>query len=105
MGTRLKRDGAATLENEQTVPVSERALAARINRALAKQGQTLRRCRADSRWHRELGDYYAIDVDRNTCADTDIDLEALGREMGVLREFEKLADELEHAKGGEQHGR
>ncbi|HEV2294573.1 MAG TPA: hypothetical protein VGR35_12020 [Tepidisphaeraceae bacterium] len=72
------------------LPVSERALLARLNRALAKEDQMLRKCRADSRWYRDLGDYALVDVSRNTWLATHVDLEALGREMGVLQEFEHL---------------
>ena len=70
--------------------ISRRALVTRINRALAKQGQALRRCRQSSRWHPDLGDYYAVDLGRNGIVDTHVDLVAKGRELGVLRPSERL---------------
>ena len=42
------------------VKVSDRALEARIKRALEKDGQILKKCRADSRWYSDLGDYYIV---------------------------------------------
>lgn len=73
------------------VSVAERALAARINRALAKDLRMLRKTREDSRWHGDLGDYSVIELSRNQVADTHVDLEAFGRELGVLKDFEVLA--------------
>ncbi len=75
------------------VPISDRALLARINRKLAKKMQTLRQCRAGSRWYHELGDYYILDLNRNWIVDKHCDAETLGREIGVLREYEVLAKE------------
>jgi hypothetical protein len=67
------------------VPVAERALVARINRKLAKHGESLRRCPPSSRWHLELGDYYAIDLNVNAVVRQRIPLESWGRELGCLR--------------------
>ena len=78
------------MPKNQQVPISERALFARINRALAKEGETLRRCRPDSRWSNELGYYYALDISRNAITSKHVDLEDWGREMGVLKPYEKL---------------
>jgi len=72
------------------VPVSERALVARIDRAMAKNGETLKRCREDSRWFNELGRYYTVNVSINGITDKHVDLEKLGRKMGVLSEYETL---------------
>jgi hypothetical protein len=75
------------------VPVSERALVARINRLLAKQGETLRRCRPDSKWFGELGAYYRLDINHNSIIGKNLDIEALGRELGVLDAWEELGAE------------
>ncbi len=75
------------------VPVSERALVARINRVLAKDDETLRRCRDDSRGFNELGRYYTVDFTRNVIVGKDHDLEKLGRKLGVLAPYEALCDE------------
>ena len=74
-------------ENE-TNPVSERALVARINRALAKQRQALRRCREDARGFNDLGAYYLLDG--NTVIDTHVNIETLGRKLNVLGVGETL---------------
>ncbi len=74
------------------VPVSERALFARINRVLAKEEKSLRRCREDSSSYRDCGRYYIIDIRRNYVMNTDVDLAAFAKELGLLRPFEELSD-------------
>jgi hypothetical protein len=73
------------------VPVSERALVARINRKLEQKGQSLRRCREDSRSSHQLGRYFVIDLSLNALITADCDLETVGRELGVLKAFENAA--------------
>ena len=75
----------------QKVVVSERAMAARINRELKKQGESLRRCREDSRWFHDLGQYYTLDLERNVISDKQVDLTELAKKLGVLRPYEVLA--------------
>lgn len=74
------------------VPVSRRALFARINRHLKKDGEWLRASRGE-RALQDLGEYYVIDISRNFVLHKDVDLEDLGRELGVLAAFEKLTDD------------
>lgn len=81
------------MAKRQKVPVSERALFARIDRALDKQEERLRRCRPGSRSHWELGDYYVINWRIGGLVHKDVDIEDLGRELGVLRDYEKLESE------------
>lgn len=74
-------------------PVNARALLARINRRLAKDGQQMKTCPERSQWHNELGSYYIVDLDTNTIVVKQIDdLEGWTRkEMdGVLKPFEAL---------------
>lgn len=78
--------------NKQKVMVSERALFARINRLLQKDGMFIRRCREDSQSAHVLGRYFVIDAQRNCVVEKDIDLEQLGRDRGVLAEYEVLAE-------------
>ena len=73
-----------------TNPVSERALVARINRALAKQHESLHRCRMGTQASNDLGAYYVLDVYRNLVLATHVDIEALGRELNVLGDGETL---------------
>jgi hypothetical protein len=73
------------------VSVTQRALIARINRALAKQDELLKTCREDGPSFHQLGRYYIVDINRNMLLHSDIDLEELGRELGVFRGYEALA--------------
>jgi hypothetical protein len=68
-----------------TIPVNRRSLIARMQRALAKDG---RRLRTDRRGRRTS--YLLIDSKRQTLIAADIDLEQLGRELGVLQPYERL---------------
>jgi hypothetical protein len=77
------------------VPVSKRALIQRINRQLAKEGQAgqmVKATRGDSA-RKELGDYYAVDLGRNAVVSKQVDLEDLGRKLGVLQPYERLEED------------
>jgi len=71
------------------VPVTMRALIQRINRKLAAQGEKLKTYRG-GRSEVQLGRYYIIDVRRNFLVAGNQDPEGLGRELGVLKEWEKV---------------
>lgn len=71
--------------------VSVDALFRRIDRKLRAIGECLRRCREGSRWFNNLGRYYSISIAFNAVRDTQIDLEAWGRDLGVLGPNEVLA--------------
>lgn len=74
------------------VPVSERALFARVARALEKDGEILRRCRSDSRWINDLGRYYTVQQSpSNSISRMHLDLEREARELQLLRPSEQLA--------------
>ena len=70
------------------VPVTLSALVQRVNRVLAKEFKVLRKCRQDSQWLRDVGDWYVTDESRNSIDMVDIDPIQLARELGVLREGE-----------------
>ncbi len=72
------------------IPISERALAQRINRRLQRELCGLRQAR-DLQTSIELGDYFVVDHRQNIPVDFHVDLEDLGRKLGVLKHFEKLA--------------
>jgi hypothetical protein len=74
-----------------TIPVTYRALFQRVNRALKKQDEQLRTYRG-GRWSSDLGDLYIVDVNRNAIVRGDVDLEALGKELGVLEPFERFEE-------------
>ena len=76
------------------VPVSERAVIARINRKLKHDGRQLKTKRG--RWREDIsGPYYILDVDSNSVvsggqARSRIDLEELARELEVLADYERM---------------
>ena len=74
------------------VSVSVRALLARVNRKLAHEYLVLKRCKSDSRWYNELGDFYAVSISRNHFDAQHVELEKWAKELGVLKPYEKLAD-------------
>jgi hypothetical protein len=78
------------MDTKLNADLTESALVSRINRALAKNGEGVRRCRRQSRWFHDLGRFYLVDVDRNAILRHDIGLEALGRELQVMLPYEEL---------------
>lgn len=68
-----------------------RALIQRINRVLSKENETLKKSRGMQAFL-DLGDYYAIDVNRNYVSAKHIDPEKWGRELGVLKDFEVVVE-------------
>ena len=71
------------------VAVTERALIQRINRALRKRDEVLKRTRGTHAL-RDLGDYYVVDVRRNAVVAADVNPEAYGRELDVLAPYERV---------------
>ena len=59
------------------------ALTKRINRLLRSNGEMLRKTRG-ARARFDFGDYYLHDLAGNFVIQTDVDVEELGRELGVL---------------------
>jgi hypothetical protein len=80
------------------VPVSERAIVQRLGRVLKEKRQKLKKCRSN-RWRDTLGDYYLVDEYKNLILQMRVDLEELGRELGVLGHLEKVVMDDE-AEGG-----
>jgi len=75
-------------KGETKVKVTDGAIRQRINRKLAHEWKGLRKNRRfnDS----VLGEYYLIDTQRNCVIDTDVDIESLAADLGVLKGYEKL---------------
>jgi hypothetical protein len=71
------------------LPITERALVQRINRKLKGQGEALRTTRGR---RGDLGDFYVVDLNRNFVVDKHVDLEECGRELGVLKPHERMAE-------------
>ena len=80
-----------TVEGPKKKPVSEKNLKRRINRKLAKDMEALRTSR---NWQMEMeaGRYYVVDFSHGGVIQSHVDLEDLGREIGVLKPYENLAD-------------
>ena len=76
----------------KNLKVSRRALEGRVRRALAKQDELLCKCRTDSRWYGDLGDYYIADAQTNGVIAQHVDLEELAGELNLLKSAEVLAD-------------
>jgi hypothetical protein len=71
--------------------ITKRALIQRINRKLDKEGQTLKTNRGFvGAGKHDLGRYYIVDFATNGIIDLDVDLEATGRELGVLQGWEEF---------------
>lgn len=74
-------------------PVAERALLARVNRRLAKDGKTLRRNRPTDACFKELGRFTLIDTGRGAVVEHHVDLETLARQLGVLESWEEIQND------------
>ena len=72
--------------------VSEDALVRRIKSKLKREGVTLRQCPRRDRRFEDIGDYFLVDA-AGTITGTNVDLEELGRESGVLNNWEDIEDE------------
>lgn len=71
------------------VPVTERAMAQRLNRVLKEEDLTLKKSRGE-RALIELGDWYIVNYRYNRIIEKDVDIEDLGRERGVLAKWESV---------------
>lgn len=71
--------------------VTTNAMIKRLNRVLARDYQKVCRSR-EPRGHPDFGEYYLLDTIRNIAIQTDVDVEALAREVGALKRYETLLD-------------
>src|SRR5689334_12104789 len=90
-GPTLLAAGSANTQETSKIPVSQRALLARINCELAKKGEKMRRCPQGSRWFRDLGPFFVLNVRRNIITAKDCDLATWGRDLGCLEPYEELS--------------
>jgi len=73
------------------IGVSRRALVQRVNRALARNDEALKSYRGARR--QIDGDYFVVNVARSWIVREHVrDLEALGRELSVLADYEVLEE-------------
>ena len=73
------------------VKITQRELVRRINQKIAKNIEGVKKSK-DGETHNETDEYYTIEFDQNNIITTDVDIEKLGKELGVLKDFEKLED-------------
>ena len=69
-------------------PITERALFARVNRALAREGRMLKACREDSKFFGTTGRYMI--VAGNIVDAMHIDLPTLAAEMDCIKSYETI---------------
>ncbi len=74
------------------VPVTTRALTQRINRVLDDDGKRLKAARG-AHDQAEFGDYCIIDSWRGYVFEKNVNLETLGRKLGVLADYEEVRDD------------
>jgi hypothetical protein len=79
--------GPARIHSEVTTAAVE----ARVRRALAREGEVLRKPRSD-RERRELGDYFTVNAHTRFPERGWLNLDELARECGVLRPFEVIEE-------------
>ncbi len=75
----------------QRTVISKRALVQRINRKLILDDQQIRAVRGGN-LELGVGKYFIVDVRRNLIIRTHIDLDELGREIGVLQPSEVIEE-------------
>lgn len=74
------------------IPVKKRAVIARIGRALAKEGQSLRISRSKAEIS-NFGDAFILDSNSNTVVAHNVSVLALATEMGLIKAFEDYVEE------------
>jgi len=77
---------------QKKVPVSYRAVLARVNRILAKEEKAFRVSRSQGE-RSNLGDAYILDTSKNEVVDSRVSLKDLAAKLGAIKAFEEMADE------------
>lgn len=85
------QSNTTTSAEDRRVKVDFRAVLARLNRRLARDGRRLCRPRSE-RVRLDLGDVYLLDLNGNAVMERDVNVEQLARDLGVLRPFERIAE-------------
>ena len=78
-----------TQQPETKLQITERALYQRINRKLKHDSWQLRTARTPQ-VETSVGHHFIVDLNCNAITTQHVDLEALGRELGVLQPWENL---------------
>jgi hypothetical protein len=85
-----------TTNNKNRIPITERALIQRVNRALVREDGPIGRKLIKTRGERaklDLGDYFVLNQLHNFVDEKDVDPESLARELGALADYEYLFEE------------
>ena len=86
-----------TANNKKRIPITERAVIQRINRAYIKldgdKGRKLIKTRGEQA-KVDLGDYFVLHRQLNAVMDKDVDPESLARELEALADYEYLFEEV-----------
>lgn len=72
------------------IPISERALLARINRILYQENKILKKNRDKNKNIIEIGKYFLVDKSINQIILKRVNLENYGRQLNVIKEYEEL---------------
>lgn len=74
------------------IPVSEKAVLARVNRRLDRDDQAVKKTRRKSIVS-YIGEYTRVDYRRGGVVENHVDLEALAREVGALEPWETMEEQ------------
>ena len=80
-----------TTKTATKIPVTERALIARINRKLQREGEALKALRGGLA-RRDLGEFYVLGAEKNRIVKTHVSPETLGRELDALAPWEAVVE-------------
>jgi hypothetical protein len=83
-------NGCVKKLSTQKIKITERALFQRINRKLHQQGENLRTARSQ-KVEASAGHHYIVDAKRKAVSADHVDLEKLGRKLGVIQPWEEVA--------------
>jgi hypothetical protein len=73
--------------------VRAKVIVARINRKLIHDNRRLHVCRHGSACSDQTGRYYVVDTALNALVTPHVDLSAYARELGVLRDKERISED------------
>ena len=76
------------MSTDMKLRLDARAVLQRVNRKLKNANEIVKKARG--RLEQEVGEYYRLDLHRNAIIEKDVDLEKLGRELGVLKPYEVI---------------
>lgn len=77
---------------EQKIPVSSRAVLARVNRILGKEGKALRFSRSQGE-KANLGEGYILNTEKGAIEHSHVSLKEWAQKLGAIKAFEEMADD------------